>query len=108
MAMYSGSDDVYMDNAIRIFNGIEFKDHVSWNSMLTDLTQHGFSENALKLFQIMQSGNVGMDYYAFSAVLRACADVTALQLGQQIHALTLRSGYESNEFVTSNLIIMYS
>ncbi|KAJ0647393.1 putative tetratricopeptide-like helical domain superfamily [Helianthus annuus] len=108
MAMYSGSNGVYMDNAIRIFNEMEVKDHVSWNSMLTGLSQHGFSENALKLFQIMQSGNVGMDYYAFSTVLRSCADVAALQLGQQIHALALRSGYESNEFVTSNLIVMYS
>ncbi|KAJ0809086.1 putative tetratricopeptide-like helical domain superfamily [Helianthus annuus] len=80
MAMYSGSDGVYMDNAIRIFNEIE----------------------------IMQSGNVGMDYYAFSAVLRSCADVAALQFGQQIHALALRSGYESNEFVTSDLVVMYS
>ncbi|KAI7726545.1 hypothetical protein M8C21_032096, partial [Ambrosia artemisiifolia] len=91
MAMYSGSDGVYMDNAIRIFNEMEIKDHVSWNSMLTGLSQHGFSENALKLFQIMQSENLGMDYYAYSAVLKSCADVAALQLGQQIHALAIRS-----------------
>ncbi|MFS7985532.1 putative tetratricopeptide-like helical domain superfamily [Helianthus anomalus] len=99
MAMYSGSDDVYMDNAIKIFNEIDFKDHVSWNSMLTDLTQHGFSENALKRFQIMQSGNVRMDYYAFSAVLRACADVAALQLGQQIQ--DSRFGAKIGSFETS-------
>ncbi|KAJ0786143.1 putative tetratricopeptide-like helical domain superfamily [Helianthus annuus] len=89
MAMYSGSDGVYMDNAIRIFNEIEFKDHVSWNSMLTGLTQHGFSENALKLF----SDNAIWE---------------SLQFRQQIHALALRLGYESNEFVTSDLIVMYS
>ncbi|XP_076901059.1 putative pentatricopeptide repeat-containing protein At3g25970 [Bidens hawaiensis] len=111
MAMYSGSNGKYMDNVISIFDKMEFKDRVSWNSMLTALSQHGFSENALKLFQTMQSGNYGyveMDYYAFSAVLRSCADVAALQLGQQIHGLTLRSGFESNEFVTSSLIVMYS
>ncbi|KAI3819536.1 hypothetical protein L1987_13377 [Smallanthus sonchifolius] len=108
MAMYSGCNGIYMDCAIRIFDKMEFKDPVSWNSMLTGLSQHGFSENALKLFQIMQSENVGMDYYAFSAVLRSCADVATLQLGQQIHALALRSGFESNEFVISNLIGMYS
>ncbi|KAI3732700.1 hypothetical protein L1987_63907 [Smallanthus sonchifolius] len=108
MAMYSGCNGIYMDYAIRIFDKMEFKDHVSWNSMLTGLSQHGFSENALKLFQIMQSENVEMDYYAFSAVLRSCADVATLQLGQQIHSLALRSGFESNEFVISNLICMYS
>ncbi|KAD4584415.1 hypothetical protein R6Q59_036719 [Mikania micrantha] len=108
MAMYGGSNGIYMEYTIRIFDKIKFKDHVSWNSMLTGLSQHGFSENVLKLFQIMQSRNVGMDYYAFSAVLKSCADVAALQLGQQVHALALRSGFESNEFVTSNLIVMYS
>ncbi|KAK9058537.1 hypothetical protein SSX86_023379 [Deinandra increscens subsp. villosa] len=108
MGMYNGSNGIHMEYAIRIFDKMEFKDHVSWNSMLTGLSQHGFSENALKLFQIMQSENVELDYYAFSAVLRSCADVATLQLGQQIHALALRSGFESNEFVTSNLIVMYS
>ncbi|KAK1437328.1 hypothetical protein QVD17_03119 [Tagetes erecta] len=108
MGMYSGSNGIYMEYAMRIFDKMEFKDQVSWNSMLTALSQHGFSENALKLFQIMQSGNVGMDYYAFSAVLKSCADVATLKLGQQIHSLALRSGFESNEFVASNLIVMYS
>ncbi|XP_042755320.1 putative pentatricopeptide repeat-containing protein At3g25970 [Lactuca sativa] len=108
MAMFSGPPGNYMEYAIRIFKHMEFKDRVSWNSMLTGLSQHGFSENALKLFQIMQSGNLEMDYYAFSAVLRSCADVATLQLGQQIHGLTIRSGFESNEFVTSSLVVMYS
>ncbi|KAI3721934.1 hypothetical protein L2E82_32954 [Cichorium intybus] len=108
MAMFSEPSGNYMEYAIRIFQNMEFKDRVSWNSMLTGLSQHGFSENALKLFQIMQSGNIGMDYYAFSAVLRSCADLATLQLGQQIHTLTIRSGFESNEFVTSSLVVMYS
>ncbi|KVI09419.1 putative pentatricopeptide repeat-containing protein At3g25970 [Cynara cardunculus var. scolymus] len=108
MAMFTGSTSSHMEYAITIFENLEFKDQVSWNSMLTGFSQHGFSENALKLFQIMQSGNVGMDYYAFSAVLRSCADMATLQLGQQIHALAIRSGFESNEFVTSSLVVMYS
>ncbi|KAF5780868.1 putative tetratricopeptide-like helical domain superfamily [Helianthus annuus] len=84
-------------------------DIYTYSSMISscfeeDITNQGRSLHAL----IMQSGNVGMDYYAFSTVLRSCADVAALQFGQQIHALALRSGYESNEFVTSDLIVMYS
>ncbi|GJV58679.1 putative pentatricopeptide repeat-containing protein [Tanacetum coccineum] len=108
MAMYSGSNGIHMEYVTRIFEKMEIKDQVSWNSMLTGLSQHGFSENALKVFQIMQSGSIGMDYYAFSAVLRSCADLATLQLGQQIHGLALRSGFETNEFVTSSLVVMYS
>ncbi|XP_071738588.1 putative pentatricopeptide repeat-containing protein At3g25970 [Rutidosis leptorrhynchoides] len=108
MAMYSGCNGNHMEHAIRIFENLEFKDRVSWNSMLTGLSQHGFSENALKLFQIMQSGNTGMDYYAFSAVIRSCADLATLELGLQIHTLALKSGYECNEFVSSSLVVMYA
>ncbi|KAL4576867.1 hypothetical protein LXL04_012967 [Taraxacum kok-saghyz] len=108
MAMFSSPNDNYMENAIKIFEKMENKDQVSWNSMLTALSQHGYSENSLKLFQLMQSGNIGMDYYAFSGALRSCADLATLQLGQQIHGLTIRSGFDSNEYVTSSLIVMYS
>nr|XP_043631092.1 putative pentatricopeptide repeat-containing protein At3g25970 [Erigeron canadensis] len=108
MAMYSGSNGIHMEYALKIFENMEFKDQVSWNSMLTGLSQHGFSENALKLFQIMQSENTGMDYYAFSAILRSCADLATLQLGQQVHTLAQKSGFVSNEFVSSSLVVMYS
>ncbi|KAK9032353.1 hypothetical protein V6N11_056624 [Hibiscus sabdariffa] len=68
----------------------------------------GLSEDALKLFGQMRSLTVEIDHYAFSAALRSCTVLATLQLGQQVHVLAIKSGFESNEFVASALIFMYS
>ncbi|KAA8521468.1 hypothetical protein F0562_012141 [Nyssa sinensis] len=85
--------------------------HQNQGRSLHALDSHNFglSEHALKFFRQMQSVSLETDYhYAFSAVLRSCSDLATLQLGQQGHVLALKSGFESNEFVASSLIFMYS
>ncbi|WOL15050.1 pentatricopeptide repeat-containing protein [Canna indica] len=109
IAMYSRpGEDGAMEDAWKCFECIEFKDPVSWNSLLTALSQNGSSEEAVKLFAHMQSEHVKIDHYAFSATLRSCADLAVLQLGRQIHGLVLRLGFAGNDFVGSSLVYMYS
>ncbi|XP_031279737.1 putative pentatricopeptide repeat-containing protein At3g25970 [Pistacia vera] len=108
IAMYIKSNNKSMEDALHVFNSMESKDRISWNSILTGLSQFGFSEDALKIFEHMRSSLVEIDHYAFSAVLRSCSDLATLQLGQQVHVLATKSGFESNDFVASSLIFMYS
>ncbi|KAG2665914.1 hypothetical protein I3760_15G030100 [Carya illinoinensis] len=108
IAMYLKSNNRSMEEALLIFQAMESKDRVSWNSILTGLSQIGLSEDALKFFGHMRSVVEDIDHYTFSAVLRSCSDIATLQLGQQVHVLALKSGFESNEFVASSLIFMYS
>lgn len=108
IAMYLKSHSKSMDEALNIFESMQNKDHVSWNSILTGFSRRGLGEDALKFFENMRSQYVVIDHYAFSAVLRSCSDLAALQLGQQVHAVVLKSGLETNEFVASSLIFMYS
>ncbi|KAK4757782.1 hypothetical protein SAY87_019083 [Trapa incisa] len=108
IAMYLKSDNRSMEEALRIFEAIESKDRVSWNSILTGYSQIGLSENSLKLFAHMRYLLVEIDHYSFSAVLKSCSDLATLQLGQEVHTLTIKTGFESNEFVAGSLIFMYS
>lgn len=108
IAMYLKVDRKNLENAVKLFDSMECKDSVSWNSILTGFSQNGLSEEALKCFDRMRRTPLGIDHYAFSAVLRSCADLATLQLGQQVHVLALKSGVESYEFVVSALIFMYS
>lgn len=108
ISMYLKSDCGSMKEALCMFESLEFKDRVSWNSILTGLSQMGLSEDAVKAFLHMRSAAMDMDHYSFSAVLRSCSDLATFQLGQQIHVLALKHGLESNEFVSSSLIFMYS
>ncbi|KAI5670068.1 hypothetical protein M9H77_10432 [Catharanthus roseus] len=107
IAMYLKSSSNGMEDAIKVFERTDDRDSVSWNSILTGLSQNGLSENALKLFLQMLSENLEIDHYTFSAALRSCSDLAILQLGRQIHVLVIKSGFESNEYVTSALIFMY-
>ncbi|KAJ6741385.1 hypothetical protein OIU79_001324 [Salix purpurea] len=77
-------------HALVIKRGLS-KDRVSWNSILTGFSQMGFSEDALKLFGHMRSSLEEIDDYAYAAGLRSCSDLAILQLGQQIHLLTVAS-----------------
>lgn len=108
ISMYLKSDGQNMDDALRVFEHIDVKDHVSWNTILTGLSQNGASENSIRLFQQMHLNYLKIDQYAFAAVLRSCSDLATLNLGQQVHVLVLKSGLEENEYVASALIFMYS
>ncbi|XP_022997569.1 putative pentatricopeptide repeat-containing protein At3g25970 [Cucurbita maxima] len=108
ISMYLKSDGGSMKEALCIFESLEIKDRVSWNSILTGLSQMGSSEDAVKSFLHMRSLAMDIDRYSFSAVLKSCSDLATFQLGQQFHVLALKYGMDSNEFVSSSLIFMYS
>lgn len=108
ISMYLKSNSQNMEDALKVFERIGVRDPVSWNTMLTGLSQNGFSENALKLFQQMHLDYLLLDKYAFAAVLKLCSDLATLQLGQEIHVLVVKLGLDRNEYVASGLIFMYS
>ncbi|KAL8536910.1 hypothetical protein ACS0TY_012189 [Phlomoides rotata] len=108
ISMYIKSNSESMEDALKVFERIDLKDPVSWNTMLTGLSQNGFSENALRLFQQMHLNYSLLDKYAFAAVLRLCSDLATLQLGREIHVLVVKLGLDGNEYVASALIFMYS
>ncbi|KAI3473018.1 hypothetical protein Pfo_030101 [Paulownia fortunei] len=108
ISMYLKFNSQSVEDALKVFEHIDAKDLVSWNTILTGLSQNGLSENALRLFQQMHIDYLVIDHYAFAAVLRSCSDLATLQLGRQIHVLVVKSGFEGNEYVASALIFMYS
>ncbi|PIN12456.1 hypothetical protein CDL12_14934 [Handroanthus impetiginosus] len=108
ISMYLKFNSQNVEDAMKLFEQVDMKDLVSWNTILTGLSQNGLSENALRLFQQMHFDYLVIDHYSFAAVLRSCSDLATLQLGRQIHVLVLKLGFEGNEYVASALIFMYS
>ena len=97
-----------ISDAMKIFDVMEKRDIVSWNSILTGLSQRGLGEEATTFFVRMIRDCCEINHYAFSAALRSCSDLAALGLGRQIHALVEKSGSSLNPFTASSLITMYS
>lgn len=108
IAMYVKSCTNSMEDALTVFENLDAKDSVSWNSILTGLSQKGWSEIAFKKFKNMRVENLEMDEYSFSATLRSCSELATLRFGQQVHALALKLRSESYKYVSSALILMYS
>ncbi|KAL2344301.1 hypothetical protein Fmac_005586 [Flemingia macrophylla] len=108
IAMYTRFNDRGMEDGLRIFSAMDLKDCCTWNSILVGFVQNGLSEDAFRLFIQMRSLFIEIDHYTFSAVTKSCSDLATLQLGQQVHVLALKVGFDTNIYVGSSLIFMYS
>ncbi|KAE9597994.1 hypothetical protein Lal_00029483 [Lupinus albus] len=108
ISMYLKLNNRCMEDALKIFYSMNLIDSCTWNTILTGYSQVGLNEDALRLFLQMRSLVIETDHYTFSAVIRSCSDLATLQLGQQVHLLALKVGFDTNKYVGSSLIFMYS
>ncbi|EOY16621.1 Pentatricopeptide repeat superfamily protein [Theobroma cacao] len=89
----------------------EFQDRKSavlWTALVSGHTQNDCNEEALHFFLEMRSYNVLPDQATFVSVLRACAVLSSLREGRQIHTLIYHTGYGLDELTTSALVDMYA
>lgn len=61
-----------LEDARKVFDKIDGKDVVAWNSMIMGYAVNGLSEEALKLFHEMHGEGVRPSYVTFIALLTAC------------------------------------
>ncbi|KAF5749086.1 hypothetical protein HS088_TW04G01048 [Tripterygium wilfordii] len=85
----------------------QWRDKVSWNSLLTSYARHGLSEQAMTIFSEMQ-WEAKPSKYTFATLLAACANIFAFEQGKQIHGFMTRNGYEIDIVVVGALVDMYS
>lgn len=91
-----------------IFDAMESKSVVTWNSMIDGYVQGGDPEEALSLFQKMLDEGIEPTDVSIMEALHACADLGDIEKGMSIHKLSDQLGLGSNVSVTNSLISMYS
>eukprot|EP01018_Ginkgo_biloba_P034138 Gb_28038 [translate_table: standard] len=97
-----------MENARLLFDRINIRDVLSWNEMIKGYACKGFCEEALTLYYEMQRSGIQPNNFTFPFVLKACAALSALQEGKEIHDQVVRTGFESYVFVGNALVDMYA
>ncbi|KAL0928888.1 hypothetical protein M5K25_000818 [Dendrobium thyrsiflorum] len=90
-----------------VFDRIKNKNVVSWNAMIANCTQNGDEMEAIKLLGNMQLSGETPNGVTFTNVLPACARIASLTKGKEIHAKSIRDGYNIDLFVSNALIDMY-
>ncbi|KAJ9172168.1 hypothetical protein P3X46_015440 [Hevea brasiliensis] len=90
--------------ARQLFDEMPERNLVSWSAMISGYDQVGEPLLALSLFSQMQ---LVPNEFVFGSVISACASLSALVQGQQIHAQSLKFGCASISFVYNALISMY-
>ncbi|QHN87094.1 Pentatricopeptide repeat-containing protein [Arachis hypogaea] len=92
----------------KVFDGMIEKDAYSWNSMIAEYAQNGLSAEAFNVFSDMvKSSKVSYNAVTLSAVLLACANSGALQVGKCIHGQVIKMDLEDNVFVGTSVVDMY-
>eukprot|EP01018_Ginkgo_biloba_P008645 Gb_28764 [translate_table: standard] len=97
-----------VNDARHVFDKMSERSLVSWNTIVAAYTQSGYSVEAIKVVWKMQQEGIRQDKFTFTSVLRACASLTAVAEGKQVHSLIIKTGLEANVFVESALVDMYA
>lgn len=97
-----------MYKALEIFKKMRERNLVSYNSLISGYTQNELFVDALKSLVLMWKNCQKPDHSTFALGLSACANLAALQVGEQLHHLIVKSGYLNDLFVANALITMYA
>ncbi|XP_038716797.1 pentatricopeptide repeat-containing protein At3g63370, chloroplastic [Tripterygium wilfordii] len=97
-----------IDCAIRMFESINYKDVVSWTSMISSYVHNGLPNEALETFYFMKESNVEPDSVTFVSILSAAASLSALKKGKEIHGFLIRNSFVLEGSIANALVDMYA
>lgn len=106
LTMYSKCGNI--EDANLVFSCMTERDMVAWGSMISGFCQNGKYKEALDLYKEMKNDGIKPDSNIMASVIDAGAGLEKISLGKAIHGSVIRSGLESDTFVASSLIDMYS
>lgn len=81
-----------VNDAKALFGVFDGKDLVSWNTVISSLSQNDRFEEALMYVYLMIVDGVRPDGVTLASVLPACSQLERLRIGREIHCYALRNG----------------
>ncbi|CAN0910297.1 Pentatricopeptide repeat-containing protein At3g22150, chloroplastic [Linum grandiflorum] len=108
--MYAKCGSTSISTAEHIFwtNLARSRDQATWNGMIAGYTQNGLVEEAFTTFRKMLQLPVMPNAVTLASILPACTQMGSINLGKQLHAVSIRRMFDQNIFLSSALVDMYS
>lgn len=94
-------------DARKLFDEIDEKSLVSWNSMIGGYSRAGQIKEAFLLFRQMRESGVGPDEFTLVSLLSACTQARDLDLGRLVHLFIKITGVQIDLIVKNALLDMY-
>ncbi|XP_043698304.1 pentatricopeptide repeat-containing protein At4g25270, chloroplastic [Telopea speciosissima] len=100
----------HIDEAHQLFDQMPRRDTYAfaWNSLISGYAEMGIYEDAIALYFQMEEEGVEPDQFTFPRVLKACAGLGLIRMGEEIHRHIVRSGFSGDGFVLNALVDMYA
>ncbi|CAN1267647.1 Pentatricopeptide repeat-containing protein At2g13600, partial [Linum perenne] len=107
ISVYSRNGEIH--KACMLFEEVKGeRNPVTWNSMMSSFIQNEQHEEAVKLYVRMRQLQINCTRSTFSVIFRACSGIGLLHQGKMLHTHAIRMSYESNIYVATSLVDMYS
>ncbi|KAL0907852.1 hypothetical protein M5K25_022296 [Dendrobium thyrsiflorum] len=107
--MYSKCGESAIAGAVFASVPIEHQtNRVLWTAVISARVQNGDHFSAMDCFRLMRAKDMYPNQFTLPSVLSACASEHALGFGQQIHAVAIHTGLDTNQFVQSSLVSLYA
>ncbi|KAJ1703137.1 hypothetical protein LUZ63_002916 [Rhynchospora breviuscula] len=96
-----------IDDGSRVFDLMPDRNCVTWNTMLSGLMINGLGPEVLQLFDELRANGAKPTLLSYVAVMKLCANLNQLLLGQQLHSCVIKEGFGSDGKVMTSLMILY-
>ncbi|KAF3434993.1 hypothetical protein FNV43_RR22080 [Rhamnella rubrinervis] len=103
--MYARFGD--LQRARLLFEDMSHRDIVSWNSLISGYSSHGYFEEALEIYHRLRMEFLVPDSYTISSVLPACGGLLDAKEGLTIHGLVEKIGIHADILVSNGLLSIY-
>ncbi|CAH8351654.1 unnamed protein product [Eruca vesicaria subsp. sativa] len=97
-----------MEDGLRLFQSMNERDVVSWTSLITAYSRIGQEENAVNTFLQMRNSQVTPNEHKFASMFAACASLSRLVWGEQLHGNVFSLGIGDYLSVSNSMMNMYS
>ncbi|KAK0584843.1 hypothetical protein LWI29_019563 [Acer saccharum] len=93
--------------AYKVFTGLSSPNVVSFTALISGFAKSSREQEAIELFFRMTSEGIQPNEHSFVAILTACIRMLELELGSQVHALVVKTGYLDSVFVANAIMGLY-
>ncbi|KAH7568746.1 hypothetical protein JRO89_XS06G0042300 [Xanthoceras sorbifolium] len=95
-------------NACKLFDEMNDRDVVSWNSMISGYAANGLAEKGFEMFIEMLNSNFYVDLASMIIVLSGCVNCGDLEFGRTVHTFAMKSGFSREIAFNNTLLDMYA